>query len=801
MRTELYSVRSSAEEISFLNKNLRKIVTALNKRCSVRVLYKTEIDYNPRKIKADLIDSLSADNPPEFYIYVNALESQNSSSFRYLFSPLIERLEKELPQGEYSEDGSTPLYAHIRVFPLENLPGSYPAYCFIFKNKKVLALPRINLAGGDLTEYICDAVNCAKEIFDRAFTECPDGYVFTTEKPVKKNILTALFAKKQKAEEPVAFQTAEAETAQPSEAEGEIKTPAEETSKAEETAIPAEETVPQESSSQKNADSELDFMTIPPAEKDEIAETTPHTIVENEDTSDASEKAYTSDTEESAQTEKTDSEENEETAERKGGFKAFLASVFPMKGDSTRTLLSKWVVLVFSVVFLVGAYLLLNFYVIEPWINNSDITDIQNIFYETQPEQTDAQGNVIVSTQDEKPLKNWAGLAKINKEIVGWVKLDKTKIDYPVLFHKEDSAESQFYLYKNYKKEYSEFGSIFMDYRCTEGANSKNVILHGHNMGSDDSMFGSLIQYARYKGWVQGNTKFYKSAPTVNFDTPEGDAQWVVFAVMKIDVSNENKAIFNYLLGDFSSDAQFMNFVYNIKERSYLDVPVPVNADDRLLTLSTCSYESDNMRTVVVARMVREGEDVSKYVSKVKKVTPVSTVTSSFLTEYDAGNIKWYDSKERPEGDESLEYMEQAEMYTVKFVDAKGKTIASQQVLKGKDATAPTGEAPRKASDKTYYYTFKGWSPSFKNVTKDLTIKPVFNKHLRPVTETTTRATDPPEPQPVVTQAPANPPANPPTQAPTKAPTNPPTQAPDTQAPTTPATTLPADPVEASSSQ
>ena len=759
MRTELYSVRTSAEEISLLNQNLRSTVKTLNDKTSVRVLYKTEIDYNPVKIKREIIDSLSADNPPELYIFANALDSQDDSAFRYLFYPLIKRLEKEFPRYEIDEEGRK-LYPHLKVYTLSDLPGSYPAYCFTFKNKKFIVLPASTLVGRNLTEYLCDAVNCAREIFDRAFTECPEGYILSEQKPAKKNFLATLFAKDNTAKEsheevdPVSTEDEEAEevTAQVEFIE----------TQAEEPETTAEETAPEDIDEVVIPASEDDKEVLPVAEADEG----------------------------------TAESEEESEEEKISGFRKILRNIFPAKGDSTRTILSKMVVLVFSLVFLVGAYLLLDFYVIKPFVNNSDMTEIQEIFNETSEDEvavTDAEGN-YVATPDEVPQKNWTGLKKINKEIVGWIKLDKTKINYPVLFHKEDSPESQFYIYKNYKKKYSDFGSIFMDYRCTEGGNSKNVILHGHNMGSDDSMFGSLIQYARAGGWVQGNTKFYKSTPVVEFDTPELDADWIVFAVMKIDVSNENKAIFNYLLGDFASDAQFMNFVYNIKERSYLDVNVPVNADDRLLTLSTCSYETDNMRTVVVARMVRQGEDVSKYVKTVKKVTPQKTVTSSFLSEYKAGNIKWYDGKKAPEGNENLEFMEQAEMYTVTFVDAKGKKISAQQVLKGKDATAPTGDAPRKAADKTYYYKFKGWSPSFKNVTKDLTIKPVFTKHLRPTTPPVTQEKDN-TPVPKPTQAPVVV-TKPPTQAPTQAPTQTPTQAPATQAPV-PETTMAPDPVEA----
>lgn len=842
MRTELYSVRSSTEEMSILNKNLRKVVKKLSDKTALRVLYKTEIDYNPRKIKADLIESLSADNPPELYIYINALDTQDDTSFRYLFYPLIERLEKELPQDEVAPDGKTPLYPHIKVYPLTKLKGKYPAYCFIFKNKKVLALARINLVGGELSEYLCNAVNCAKEIFDKAFTECPEGFVYSTQKPMKNTFFSNLFSKKKantasKVISPKEVASEAVASAAPMEKTPDVNIFPE--------VAPVEEVFSQNISAKEFSIDEIPSENIPaeeiavaeipsediPAEEIAVSETSAEDVPAEDKTDKkkpdatantsaslilqedmfpaevlnkkATEQPAESESSHNPDANQTDSAE--ETADslstpKNNKFKAFLSSIFPKKGDTTRAVISKIAVLIAVIGFFTGAYLLLDFYVIKPWQNNSVITEIQDVFYETVPVQTDAQGNTT-STPDEKPAKNWAGLEKINKEIVGWVKIDKTKIDYPVLFHKGDNADSQFYLYKNYKKEYSDFGSIFLDYRCPETVNSKHVILHGHNMGSDDSMFGSLIQYSRYKGWVQGNTKYYKANPLIKFETPELDAEWIIFATMKIEVSNENEAIFNYLLGDFSSDAQFMNFIYNIKERSYLNVDVPINENDRLLTLSTCSYETDNMRTVVVARMVREGEDVSKYVKSVEKATPAKRVYSSFAQEYEAGNIKWYDGQGKLEGDESLEYMEQAEMYVVKFVDANGKTIASQQVIKGKDATEPTGEAPRKASDGTYYYTFKGWSGSFKNVTKDLIIKPVFNKHLMDTPETTARETDPPEPTPQAPVTPVTPapePAPTLTTPPTTPPTNPPTQAPTpavTEAPA-PVTSPVTDPVE-----
>lgn len=717
MRTELFSVRQSTEELSLLNRELKKIVTDLDEKASLRVLFKTEIDCNPKKIKKDLISSLVSDNPPELYIYANALDTKDSSSFRRLFEPVLKKLEKALDTKEVAEDGKTRLYPHIKVYPIEGLPGDYPGYCFIVENKKVIVLPRTSLVKADLSEYLCTAVLCAKEIFSKAFTDCPDGYVLLSKEQIANLTLMHTAADTDSAAD-------EAETAENYTAEN--ITPEDPADSTEAYAEPEKENATEDANDAEDTDTS-----------------------ENSDSPDGRDK------------------------NKKSGAKAFFRSFIPMKGDAPKAIAMKVVVLAAIAAFLVAIGMLLNFYVFEPLKNNTDLNEIQDIFYGDNTPATDASGDEIPGTEGSK---NWAGLQKINKEIVGWIKIDNTEIDFPVLFHKEDNQDSEFYLYRNYKKEPSDFGSIFVDYRCTKGTDSRQVILHGHNMSSDGSMFTTLLDYTRKDGWTQGNIKYYQSAPIISFDTPKGDQDYLIFAIMKINVSNTNEAIFNYLMGEFESDAQYMNFIYNIKERSYINVNVPINENDRLLTLSTCSYEQENTRTVVVARQIREDENVKKYIKSAKQQTPLKDVTTAFSSEYAKGNIKWYDGDGKLEGDESLNYMEKADMYTVKFVDANGKTIGQpQKVLKGEDATAPTGEAPRKAADGTYYYTFKGWSPSFKNVTKNLTVKPVFNKHRMPKVETTTRPTDPPEKE---TQAPV-------TQKPTQAPTPTTTKAPVTNPPTT----------------
>ncbi|MBE6738066.1 MAG: class B sortase [Ruminococcaceae bacterium] len=714
MRTEIYSVRSDAQEISYINNNIRKIANAINEKAGIKILYKTEIDANAKRIKADLDESLIADNPPELYVFLNALDTKDISSFYTLFAPFIEGLEKEVRKRYESRNIKTQSYPHIQIYTIDGLDGDYPAYCFTFKRRKFLALPRITLVGAALTDYVSKAILKAKEIFAENFDKCPDGYIYSSEKPVSaKDKMVAFFTQgKQKTSNPVE------DTPEKQEAP-KVHEPAPSKEKAEESKEKPKAPAPAKEKKQKKNKETAPAKS--PAKEKEIPSTPAEEIKDKKE---------------------------------KSGFKSFLKSFIPMKGDSKKNLILKIIVLLAIVVFIVGAFLLLKFYVIDPKANDNAMKDIQSIFYsdstsETSIEEvTDSEGNVIetVVTTNKEKNRNWKGVQKINKEIVGWVQLNKTDIDYPVLYHKGDNADSQFYLYKNYKKEYSDFGSIFLDYRSKK-ADARHVILHGHNMGSDkDAMFGSLIRYTIKDGRTKANTDYYKSHAIINYDTPKENGEWVVFAAMKLDVSNDKKNVFNYLLGEFENDAQFMNFVYNIKERSYFDVNIPINETDRLLTLSTCSYESDNMRTIIVARKVREGEDVSKYIKGVKGKTPATTVSSDFSSEFK--NIKWYDGTAKPKGDGTLEFFEQSEMFTVKFYDANGKVIRTEQVLKGKDAKGITGEPPQKKSDSKYRYRFLKWSVSYKNVQKNLDVKPVYEKFLLapPTTESKEEIPEPTQP-------------------------------------------------------
>lgn len=427
----------------------------------------------------------------------------------------------------------------------------------------------------------------------------------------------------------------------------------------------------------------------------------------------------------------------------------FISSFIPHRTDPQNIKIRKWIAIFGIVVFLVAAGYLLNFFVIQPYLNSQINSEIHDIAYNTTDNSDDTK----------KPKQNWEALKKINKEIVGWISIDGTKIDYPVLEHKGDTEYSQYYLYRNYKKESSNYGSVFIDYRSTESVHSRNIVVHGHNM-VDGSMFHEMVNY----GSLTGNLDYYKKHPVVNFNTPEGDAQYKIISVFKTNTLYDHGEFFNYMQGSFLSDAEFMNFVYNCRIRSLFDCPVMANEDDQFLTMSTCSYEFTNFRTVIVARKVREGEsaDVNTEIATLNSspVFPEVYYRSrggtrpevlTFKKAYSKGLIDWYDGKGDLEGSEILSATVAsnptdatnaegnvvrgtvARIFEVKFVNWDGSEYYTVNVSQGDSVSLPSG-TPRLPSDAYYNYTFTGWQTDgldLNNVQSSMTIHPDFKATLK----------------------------------------------------------------------
>ncbi|MBQ5440310.1 MAG: class B sortase, partial [Clostridia bacterium] len=332
--------------------------------------------------------------------------------------------------------------------------------------------------------------------------------------------------------------------------------------------------------------------------------------------------------------------QNDYKKKKKGGF---ASNFIPAKGDSALEVTRKIILMAATITFIVTAVILCKLLFVEPAQVEEKYNAVRDIAHGVK-----VNSDKTSSDSEEEDLDRFAKLQAINPEIKGWIYIPNTTyIDYPVLEHKGDGPYSQFYLWRDYLGGQSNYGSIFMDYRCEDSIDSKNIILHGHNM-DNGMVFHQLLSYS--------NLNFFASAPIIQFDTAEYDADWKIISVFKTNTLTSQGEFFNYLRGTFENDVDFMDFVYNIMERSIIDTGVTVNENDQLITLSTCSYEFSEFRTVIVARRVRKGEDskvdTSKSAYNPDAVWPqcwyarnggVRKELTDFITACKAGQTPWYD--------------------------------------------------------------------------------------------------------------------------------------------------------------
>lgn len=240
-----------------------------------------------------------------------------------------------------------------------------------------------------------------------------------------------------------------------------------------------------------------------------------------------------------------------------------------------------------------------------------------------------------------------ASLQSSNPDIQGWITIPGTNIDYPVI-QAADSDRQSYYLAHNPDGTADKNGSLIIDYRTPLSSTSRNIVINGHNMKSTGLMFRELINY--------NSLDFYQQHPVLTFHTASGNDQWKIFALIKTNNNENHGARFIYYRDDFASDFDFLEFIYQLELRSIYSYPVSVNENDTLLILSTCTYEMDDMRLLVVARRIRSGEstDVDTASSFEKKYvlypdawydlyTATRPEVTSFKDAYRAGELTWYD--------------------------------------------------------------------------------------------------------------------------------------------------------------
>ena len=209
----------------------------------------------------------------------------------------------------------------------------------------------------------------------------------------------------------------------------------------------------------------------------------------------------------------------------------------------------------------------------------------------------DEGSDVEILTAAPVNAQRFAALLKRNPDFAGWLKIDGTQIDYPVMY---DPKDADFYLHHDFDKNESSSGVPYIGKGC--GPDSDNIILYAHNM-KNGTMFAGLLKYA--------DEGYFRNHPEISFDTPEGDGIYDIIAVFREQVHYRDETnVFRYYnyCGKLT-EAQFREYIDQIRAHSLYDTGKTAQYGQQLLTLSTCSYHTENGRFVVVAakRCVKTG--------------------------------------------------------------------------------------------------------------------------------------------------------------------------------------------------
>ena len=188
-------------------------------------------------------------------------------------------------------------------------------------------------------------------------------------------------------------------------------------------------------------------------------------------------------------------------------------------------------------------------------------------------------------------LPDFVDLYKQNPDIVGWITIPDTKVDYPVM---QTTDDPDYYLYRNFDKKDSKRGCIYTWPTNDVFAPSDNITIYGHHM-RDGSMFAALMKYKK--------KAFYEEHRYIYFDTLTELHTYEIIAVLRT-TATEGKGFSYHAFVDANTEKEFDKFISTCKKLDLYDTGVTAQFGDKLICLSTCEYSQENGRLVVVAKRI-----------------------------------------------------------------------------------------------------------------------------------------------------------------------------------------------------
>ncbi len=265
--------------------------------------------------------------------------------------------------------------------------------------------------------------------------------------------------------------------------------------------------------------------------------------------------------------------------------------------------MKKWLrislIVLFSVIFLVSAYMIADYY-----INSKKQADTFDTLAEMVLQATPAapenplpvtpvpedSGASAVPTEPG-PLPEYIAVSQLNPDMVGWMKIDNTKVNYPVM---HTPGRTDHYLHLDFYGNYSSHGCLYAREQCDITLPSDNITIYGHNM-NDGSMFAALLKYR--------DRSFWEDHRYITFDTLMEHHTYEIFAVFRTTASKGEGFTYHQFI-DAKDEAEYNEYIADCQSIALYDTGITPTYGDKLITLSTCEYSQKNGRFVVVAKRI-----------------------------------------------------------------------------------------------------------------------------------------------------------------------------------------------------
>lgn len=259
------------------------------------------------------------------------------------------------------------------------------------------------------------------------------------------------------------------------------------------------------------------------------------------------------------------------------------------KGKRFKKVKKSYKILIFILLVIIVASVI---YIVNYFLDKEEVKEESNLLNTITVDKAD-----ITPEKTERMLQI-EELKKKNSDIIGWIEIEGTNINYPVL----QGEDNSYYMNRNYDKEESVYGALFLDAGYDWNIKSNNFLIYGHNM-QDGSMFNNLLNYA--------DEEYYEEHPIIRFTTTEEDAEYEIISAFRSRVyykSEKNVFRYYYFINP-KSEEEYNEFVENAKEASLYDTGKTAEYGDQLITLSTCAYHTEDGRFAVIGRKINDNNE------------------------------------------------------------------------------------------------------------------------------------------------------------------------------------------------